>query len=196
MPDRNLGRWFAASITARYPAMLAIELSASKTCARVMRGMQSIAKKTLSQKALFLLLNQAVPKALIFLVANWSTSSWFCLGYRNDMSVLSGLKYGTSVCNGGRTLSTISKQKYTLIEYLRCYFTECSLDLKASEVLTNLAPASKYSSLRNFAWRPAPSSTFTANPFLINVVVTAGVTATLKSIETNLCRPLFQVSEL
>lgn len=41
-PEKNLPNWFAASTTALYPAMLAIELSASNTCARDIRGMQSM----------------------------------------------------------------------------------------------------------------------------------------------------------
>lgn len=62
-PVINRPKILLASRTALYPAIFAIELNASKTCALLMRGIISIA-------------NDVVP-----LLANFSTTLLFCPGY-------------------------------------------------------------------------------------------------------------------
>ncbi len=61
-PVKNRPKWLEASTTARYPEMLLMEESASKTCALEILGTQSI------------------PKAVSFLLASSSIRDAFCFG--------------------------------------------------------------------------------------------------------------------
>lgn len=75
--------------------MLAIELSASKTWAREMRGTMSMAK-------------EVAPRAAML-----STSSLFCAGWMKERTVCWGLMSSTSWAAGLRTLRTMSAPSQT-----------------------------------------------------------------------------------
>ena len=100
IPVKNLPKLLAASTTALYPEMLAMELRASKTWALLIRGIMSMAK------------------TFRFFSASCLTSSGFCLGYRKLIKVDPALKLASSSVNGARTLSTMSDWKASLLEMI------------------------------------------------------------------------------
>mmetsp|Transcript_64157 Transcript_64157/g.106060 ORF Transcript_64157/g.106060 Transcript_64157/m.106060 type:complete len:286 (-) Transcript_64157:19-876(-) len=85
---------FAASTTALYPAMLAMELRTSYTWDRVIRGIQSIAK------------------TVIFAFWNFSTSAGFCPGATMQMriapSFIRSNSWPSPSSSGARTFNTMS----------------------------------------------------------------------------------------
>ena len=89
-PVKNLPKYCDASTIARYPAIFAIELSASIFCALDILGILSTAN------------------AFTFLSANSLSSSGFCAGARNEMNICPSLRSLDSSSLGSLTLRIIS----------------------------------------------------------------------------------------
>ena len=89
-PVKNRPKLCAASTTARYPAMFAIDDSTSSDCAREMRGTASIASTVMGRAASF------------------STSSGFSAGEIRLISVAPSRSAAISASDGALTLRTMS----------------------------------------------------------------------------------------